>query len=94
MSFLRSLDTSVVVLFGSPPGKKVHLDFGTGGGVPEDAKHVSYVYGLTINARGKTPTYSLNGYYANNRTFPLAEAAEAQRRLEASEHFGKIVLEV
>ena len=29
-----------------------------------------------------------------DRTFPLAEAAEAQRRLEASEHFGKIVLEV
>jgi NADPH:quinone reductase-like Zn-dependent oxidoreductase len=27
-----------------------------------------------------------------DRTFPLAEAAEAQRRLEASEHFGKIVL--
>jgi NADPH:quinone reductase-like Zn-dependent oxidoreductase len=29
-----------------------------------------------------------------DRTFPLAEAANAQRRLEASEHFGKIVLEV
>jgi NADPH:quinone reductase-like Zn-dependent oxidoreductase len=29
-----------------------------------------------------------------DRTFPLAEAAEAQRRLEASGHFGKIVLEV
>jgi NADPH:quinone reductase-like Zn-dependent oxidoreductase len=29
-----------------------------------------------------------------DRTFPLAEAAEAQRRLEASEHFGKLVLEV
>ena len=29
-----------------------------------------------------------------DRTFPLAEAAAAQRRLEASEHFGKIVLEV
>lgn len=29
-----------------------------------------------------------------DRTFPLAEAAQAQRRLEASEHFGKIVLEV
>jgi NADPH:quinone reductase-like Zn-dependent oxidoreductase len=29
-----------------------------------------------------------------DRTFPLAQAAEAQRRLEASEHFGKIVLEV
>ena len=29
-----------------------------------------------------------------DRTFPLAEAADAQRRLEASEHFGKIVLEV
>ena len=29
-----------------------------------------------------------------DRTFPLAEAAEAQRRLEASEQFGKIVLEV
>ena len=28
-----------------------------------------------------------------DRTFPLAQAAEAQRRLEASEHFGKIVLE-
>jgi len=27
-------------------------------------------------------------------TFPLARAADAQRRLEASEHFGKIVLEV
>jgi NADPH:quinone reductase-like Zn-dependent oxidoreductase len=26
-------------------------------------------------------------------TFPLAQAAEAQRRLEASDHFGKIVLE-
>jgi NADPH:quinone reductase-like Zn-dependent oxidoreductase len=29
-----------------------------------------------------------------DRTFPLARAAEAQRRLEVSEHFGKIVLEV
>lgn len=28
-----------------------------------------------------------------DRTYPLAEAAEAQRRLERSEHFGKIVLE-
>ena len=27
-------------------------------------------------------------------TFPLAEAAAAQRRLERSEQFGKIVLEV
>ncbi|HTK30290.1 MAG TPA: zinc-binding dehydrogenase [Vicinamibacterales bacterium] len=31
---------------------------------------------------------------AIDRTYPLAEAAEAQRRLEASEQFGKIVLEV
>lgn len=29
-----------------------------------------------------------------DRTYPLADAAEAQRRLEASEQFGKIVLEV
>jgi NADPH:quinone reductase-like Zn-dependent oxidoreductase len=29
-----------------------------------------------------------------DRVFPLAEAAQAQRRLEAREHFGKIVLEV
>ena len=29
-----------------------------------------------------------------DRTFPLAEAAAAQARLEASDHFGKIVLEV
>ncbi len=29
-----------------------------------------------------------------DRVFPLSEAADAQRRLEASEHFGKIVLEV
>ncbi|OFW19960.1 MAG: alcohol dehydrogenase [Acidobacteria bacterium RIFCSPLOWO2_02_FULL_65_29] len=29
-----------------------------------------------------------------DRTFPLAEAAAAQQRLEASRHFGKIVLEV
>ena len=29
-----------------------------------------------------------------DRTFPLADAAEAQRRLEASDQFGKIVLEV
>jgi NADPH:quinone reductase-like Zn-dependent oxidoreductase len=29
-----------------------------------------------------------------DRTFPLAQAARAQRRLEASEHFGKLVLEV
>jgi NADPH:quinone reductase-like Zn-dependent oxidoreductase len=29
-----------------------------------------------------------------DRAFPLAEAAAAQRRLEASEQFGKIVLEV
>jgi NADPH:quinone reductase-like Zn-dependent oxidoreductase len=29
-----------------------------------------------------------------DRVFPLADAAEAQRRLEASEQFGKIVLEV
>ena len=27
-----------------------------------------------------------------DRTFPLAEAAEAQRRLEAGEQFGKVVL--
>ncbi len=27
-----------------------------------------------------------------DRVFPLAEAAEAQRRLESSEHFGKVVL--
>jgi NADPH:quinone reductase-like Zn-dependent oxidoreductase len=31
---------------------------------------------------------------AIDRTYPLAEAAEAQQRLEASRHFGKIVLEV
>jgi len=31
---------------------------------------------------------------AVDRTYPLAHAAEAQRRLEASEQFGKIVLEV
>ena len=31
---------------------------------------------------------------AVDRTYPLADAAEAQRRLEASEQFGKIVLEV
>ena len=29
-----------------------------------------------------------------DRVFPLAEAAEAHRRLESSEHFGKVVLEV
>ncbi|MFN2445781.1 MAG: zinc-binding dehydrogenase [Vicinamibacterales bacterium] len=29
-----------------------------------------------------------------DRTFPLAEAAEAHRRLEGHEHFGKIVLDV
>jgi NADPH:quinone reductase-like Zn-dependent oxidoreductase len=29
-----------------------------------------------------------------DRTFPLAHAADAQRRLEASEHFGKVILEV
>ena len=29
-----------------------------------------------------------------DRTFPLADAAAAQRRLEESGHFGKIVLEV
>ena len=29
-----------------------------------------------------------------DETFPLAEAAAAQRRLEESRHFGKIVLEV
>jgi len=29
-----------------------------------------------------------------DRTCPLADAAEAQRRLEASDQFGKIVLEV
>ena len=29
-----------------------------------------------------------------DRTFPLAEAAEAQRRMEGSGQFGKIVLEV
>jgi NADPH:quinone reductase-like Zn-dependent oxidoreductase len=29
-----------------------------------------------------------------DRTFPLAQAADAQRRLEESQHFGKIVLEV
>ena len=29
-----------------------------------------------------------------DRTYPLADAAEAQRRLEASDQFGKIVLEV
>ena len=29
-----------------------------------------------------------------DRTFPLADAAAAQRRLEESSHFGKIVLEV
>ena len=29
-----------------------------------------------------------------DRTFPIADAAAAQRRLEASSHFGKIVLEV
>jgi NADPH:quinone reductase-like Zn-dependent oxidoreductase len=31
---------------------------------------------------------------AIDSTFPLAEASEAQRRLEASQHFGKIVLQV
>jgi NADPH:quinone reductase-like Zn-dependent oxidoreductase len=29
-----------------------------------------------------------------DRVFPLAEAAEAQRRLERHEHFGKVVLEI
>ena len=29
-----------------------------------------------------------------DKTFPLAEAAAAQARLESSRHFGKIVLEV
>jgi NADPH:quinone reductase-like Zn-dependent oxidoreductase len=29
-----------------------------------------------------------------DRTFPLAEAAAAQQRLEASGQFGKVVLEV
>jgi NADPH:quinone reductase-like Zn-dependent oxidoreductase len=29
-----------------------------------------------------------------DKTYPLSEAADAHRRLEQSEHFGKIVLEV
>jgi NADPH:quinone reductase-like Zn-dependent oxidoreductase len=29
-----------------------------------------------------------------DRTFPLSEAAQAQRRLEAGEQFGKIVLTI
>lgn len=62
------------------------------------AKHLS-VLGSYIGTKGellRAARFFFSGQLSPvvDRIFPLAEAADAQRRLEASEHFGKIVLEI
>ena len=57
------------------------------------------IYGSYMGTKGEL-LQAARHFYAGelrpvvDRTFPLADAAHAQQRLEQSEQFGKIVLEV
>jgi NADPH:quinone reductase-like Zn-dependent oxidoreductase len=82
-----------LVTCGATTGPQVGLDLRV-----VFAKHLS-VLGSYIGTKGellRAARFFFSGQLdpVVDRTFPLAEAADAQRRLEASEHFGKIVLEV
>lgn len=93
-SSLRSLARrGRLVTCGATTGHQVGLDLR-----PLFAKQLS-VFGSYVGTKGElldVARFFFSGELnpVVDRTFPLAEAADAQRRLEASEHFGKIVLEV
>jgi NADPH:quinone reductase-like Zn-dependent oxidoreductase len=84
-------------------GRLVTCGATTGSGVEIDlqalfAKRLS-VIGSYVGTKGELLTMAplvFSGALAPvvDQTFPLAAAADAQRRLEASAHFGKLVLEV
>jgi len=91
---MRSLARSGrLVTCGATTGPQVGVDLR-----PLFAKQLS-VLGSYVGTKGEL-LHVARFFFAGelnpvvDRTFPLAEAADAQRRLEASEHFGKIVLEV
>ena len=82
-----------LVTCGATTGPQVGLDLR-----PLFAKQLS-VLGSYVGTKGELLQVSRFFFSGElqpvvDRIFPLAEAADAQRRLEASEHFGKIVLEV
>ena len=82
-----------LVTCGATTGPQVGLDLR-----PLFAKQLS-VLGSYVGTKGELLQVSRFFFSGElqpvvDRVFPLAEAADAQRRLEASEHFGKIVLEV
>ena len=93
-SSLRSLARGGrLVTCGATTGPEVGLDLR-----PLFAKQLS-VFGSYVGTKGElldVARFFFSGELnpVVDWTFPLAEAADAQRRLEASEHFGKIVLEV
>ena len=82
-----------LVTCGATTGPQVALDLR-----PLFAKQLS-ILGAYVGTKGEL-LHAARFFFAGqlqpvvDRSFPLAEAADAQRRLEASEHFGKIVLEV
>ena len=68
-------------------------------GTPEAASQCRAASGVLLNyrgvdvlmARGRIP---LHPRAVGDRTFALADAADAHRRMEAGDHVGKIVLTV